>query len=111
MPRVKYETDTGDIRYMRLSAKKAAVAGTPPAGTVDDVRFYVTADGSKRGKNTLVARRAVYNRSDAVGTTGRLSFQTVRIPILNKDDVLTVPGSINYNGKTDWELVDVISEG
>ena len=111
MPRVKYETETGDVRYMRLSAKKIAVAGTPPTGTVDDVRFYVTADGSTRGKNKLVARRAVFTRSDAVGTTGRVSTQTVRIPILTKDAVSGFPNSITYNGKSDWELSGFIAEG
>lgn len=111
MPKLKYLTDSGAVFQIRISTAKAAFAGAEPAGAIDDLRFNVTAQGSKRKKNSLIARNVVYTRSDAVGTTGRVSVQSVTIPILDPANLATAPATINYQGKSDWKISTSNSEG
>lgn len=109
--RSKYETDQGDIRPIRLSPEKITAGGPAPTGTVDDIRIFVAASGSTRQKTTLVARRAIYTRTDPVGSTGRVATQTLYIPILTPLQVASMPATLDYKGKSDWSLSGIIAEG
>lgn len=106
----KYETDAGQILRIRMSTEKKAVGGAEPSGTLTDNRLRVSAGGSRRQFNSLVAGGRVYSRFET--TAGGLkAIQSVFIPILLKADRDSVaPATINYKGKDDWKFVDIQAE-
>lgn len=111
MPRAKYETDDGVVAQIRLSTEKLAVAGTPPAGEIDQAGWFIAAGGSKRQRNVRVARAWIY--SEEIPTTGDrgVLVKTYRFPKLTPTAYNAAPPTtLPYKGNT-LNFVDKDAEG
>lgn len=105
----KYETDAGGIVRIRLSDEKFALAGAEAAGTLTDSRQRVSASGSRRRFNTIVARARIYSFSEDTAS-GLKASKTLTLPILTPAAFATAaPATVTYKGQT-YKFVDLNAE-
>lgn len=112
MPNVlrKYETDAGAVVRIRLSDAKFALAGGEAAGTLTDNRQRVSASGSRRRFNTIVARGWIYTFSAPI-SAGLVATSRLFIPRLTPATYTATPTSpIDYKGRS-YVFETVQSEG
>lgn len=103
MARSKYESDSGLIHPINLSAARLAVAGTPPTGAVDT---QVQAKVSKSNREFGIRPRRVL-LSRTVGTAPNQFVRRTSLPVLTPTAFASATFAIGADitiGGTEWEI-------
>lgn len=107
--RSRYQSDSGTIHAILLTAPVAAVAGTAPSGAVDsDIKAKV----SKTNREYGIRPRLVV-LAQTVGTGANSFTKYARIPVLTPTDFASgtfqLGASVAYNGGS-WTVASRLGE-